>query len=583
MQSDLASTEDLRTELRPLVWLMRIAWIALVGWACVRGYLAHPSHDAVEVTRWINTDITRTEQLVRRLIFEWSVDIASFVATGTLSFVTLSTMLRRWSAQARLAVIVVVGIAVCGLVRGVELVRFPAPGHLLVPLCAYLLGAAIGRACLRGPRALAWLLGQMAAFLILMGIAVVAVGWFALQDRPLPIEMIDVAMGDKHRVANTLRGDRIGTERARRVRLDERDINTLVAAVLPRVSPASRARVALDGELASAELALALRVRGREKFANIKLRGTASIVAGELSVRSDRLSIGRLAVPAWLLKLSSPAVATTIRHDRDLRNMVSSVKSMRLDGSVVETVFQPGECSNTFVPALAQAITGKPNLAAPTREHVRHLVEGATDFPSSDDRFAELLRRAFAFARARSVDRDPLIENQSALLALAILLGHPRVETAVGRVLDDNLREQAGSRLEGVTLRGRRDWTKHFLVSAALTVIACEGSSHKIGLLKEILDANEGGSGFSFGDLAANRAGILLAQVATDNLDSARAVQDRLAVEFPIDAVFPEADDLPENLTAAELQSRFGGVDGVEYRRLLAEIDRRLSECAALK
>ena len=256
---------------------------------------------------------------------------------------------------------------------------------------------------------------------------------------------------------------------------------------------------------------------------------------------------------------------------------------MRLNGGVVETVFQPGECSNTFVPALAQAITGKPNLARPTREHVRHLVEGADDLPSGDGRFVELLHRAFAFARARSVDRDPLIENQSALLALAILLGHPRVETVVGRVLDDSLRELAGSRLAGVTLRGRGDWTKHFLVSAAMALIACEGSSNKIGLLKEILDAEDGGSGFSFGDLVANRAGILLAQAATYNLDSARALQDRLAVEFPIDAVFPEADDLPEKLTAAELQSRFGGVDGVEYLLLLAEIDRRLSECAALR
>ena len=583
MQSEAASTADDPSGPRSVVWLMRIAWIALVCWACVRGYLTHPSRDAVEVSRWINSDITRTEQLVRRLIFEWCADIASFVAIGMFSFLVLSTMLGGWRAKARVGVIVAVGFAVCGLVRGVELSRLPAPGHVLVPLCAYLLGAWIGRAWLRGPRALAWLLGQMAAVLLLVGVLMIAVGWLSLQDSPLPIEVTEVSMGDKRRLANTLRGSRVGPEWARRVRLDERDINLLIATGLLRVSPASRARVRLDGERAGAELACALRFRGGEKFANVRFRGTARIDAGELSVRGDRLSIGRLAVSAWLLGLVSPSLATTIRHDRDLRNMVSSVQSMRLNGGLVETVFQPGECSNTFVPALAQAITGKPNLARPTREHVRHLVELADDLPSGDGRFAELLHCAFAFARKRSVDRDPLIENQSALLALAILLGHPRVETVVGRVLDDSLRERAGSRFEGVTLRGRGDWTKHFLVSAAMALIACEGSSNKIGLLKEILDAEDGGSGFSFGDLAANRAGILLARAATYNLDSARALQDRLAVEFPIDAVFPEADDLPENLTAAELQSRFGGVDGVEYLLILAEIDRRLSECAALR
>ena len=234
--------------------------------------------------------------------------------------------------------------------------------------------------------------------------------------------------------------------------------------------------------------------------------------------------------------------------------MVGSIETMHLDGDVVETSFKPGECSTTFVPALALAITGKPNLANPTREYIRHLVERAEDLPSGEGRFSELVRRAFAFSRLRSVDRDPMIENQSALLALAILLGHERVQIAVGPVLDDRLRELAERHLKDVALRGRGDWTKHFLISAAIALIACEGTSDKIGLLKEVLDAEDGGSGFSFSDLAANRAGILLARAATYNLESARTVQARLAVEFPIDALFPEADDLPENLTAAQFR-----------------------------
>ena len=215
MQSEAASTDDDPSGPRSVVWLMRIAWIALVCWACVRGYLAHPSRDAVEVSRWINADIARTEQLVRRLIFEWCTDIASFVAIGMVSFLVLSTMLGGWRAKARVGVIVAVGIAVCGLVRGVELSRLPAPGHLLVPLCAYLLGAwvlLVHGSAARGSvvRALAGLLGQMAAFLILMGVVMVAVAWLSLQDRPLPIEAIEVSMGDKRRLANTLRGSRAG-------------------------------------------------------------------------------------------------------------------------------------------------------------------------------------------------------------------------------------------------------------------------------------------------------------------------------------------------------------------------------------
>ncbi len=43
-----------------------------------------------------------------------------------------------------------------------------------------------------------------------------------------------------------------------------------------------------------------------------------------------------------------------------------------------------------------------------------------------------------------AIDRgDPIIENRSALVALAILLGHERIESVVGQVLDDRLREVA--------------------------------------------------------------------------------------------------------------------------------------------
>jgi hypothetical protein len=101
-------------------------------------------------------------------------------------------------------------------------------------------------------------------------------------------------------------------------------------------------------------------------------------------------------------------------------------------------------------------------------------------------------------------------------------------------------------------------------------------------LLKELNDA-QGGSGFSFGDMAANRAGIRLAQVATFNAASARAVQERLAGNVGIADVFPDVSDLPEDLPAAEFQARFGGAKGAEYQRMLAEIDRRLALCSLLK
>jgi hypothetical protein len=131
-------------------------------------------------------------------------------------------------------------------------------------------------------------------------------------------------------------------------------------------------------------------------------------------------------------------------------------------------------------------------------------------------------------------------------------------------------------------VRGRGDWARHFAVSGALTVLSAVAPSDAVGLLKEELDA-DGGSGFSFGDLLADRAGTTFADVATRDDASALRVQQRLAGGFRVDDFFPPAADLPEGIADAELQSRYGGVGGPLYRQQTAEIERRLATCAAYR
>jgi hypothetical protein len=129
-------------------------------------------------------------------------------------------------------------------------------------------------------------------------------------------------------------------------------------------------------------------------------------------------------------------------------------------------------------------------------------------------------------------------------------------------------------------VRKRSDWPKHFFVSAALTVIAARNVSDAGGLLKEEKDS-AGGSGFSFGDLLADRAGTTFAQVATRDEESARALQATLAQGFKVDDFFPQARDLPEGIQEADFQAHYGGTEGAGYRRLAAEIERRIASCPA--
>jgi hypothetical protein len=119
-------------------------------------------------------------------------------------------------------------------------------------------------------------------------------------------------------------------------------------------------------------------------------------------------------------------------------------------------------------------------------------------------------------------------------------------------------------------------------VSGALTVVSAVTPSDAAGLLKEEMDADRG-SGFSFADLLADRAGTTFAEVATRDEARAAAIQERLAGGFRVDKFFPPAGGLPEGVPDAELQSRYGGVGGSLYRRTVEEVERRVAACAAYR
>ena len=189
----------------------------------------------------------------------------------------------------------------------------------------------------------------------------------------------------------------------------------------------------------------------------------------------------------------------------------------------------------------------------------------------------------FSLARDRSAERDPGSENRAAIFAIGMLLGHPRVEKFLGPVLAGDENPTSRQVLRRVPLRGRSDWTRHFCVSAAITLLSEQVVSDAAGLLKEELDSDMGGSGFSFADLLADRAGTTFAIQATRDKAAARAMQDRIVQGFEVDEFFPPAAGLPEGIPDAELQSRYGGGGGEAYRQLIAEIERRITACAAYR
>jgi hypothetical protein len=233
--------------------------------------------------------------------------------------------------------------------------------------------------------------------------------------------------------------------------------------------------------------------------------------------------------------------------------------------------------------ALWTLLGGMPSkVASASAEHLRHLIAEASALSGGDGRFAALVESAFAKARRDSAGGDAVLQNRAAILALGIALGHEKIARLAGLGGDADLVRRASAVRGNATLRGREDWPRHYLVSAAFVVLENPLFSDSAGLVKEALDTVNRGSGFSFADLAADKAGILFAEAATRDEASARAMQARLQKGFDVEAFFPPVSDLPEGLSAEQFRSQYGGVGGRGYRRMLQEIDRRLAGCSGL-
>lgn len=126
-------------------------------------------------------------------------------------------------------------------------------------------------------------------------------------------------------------------------------------------------------------------------------------------------------------------------------------------------------------------------------------------------------------------------------------------------------------------LAGRRDLAMHFALSAAMGAVLEPRFTRAIGEWKELYDSLPGGSGFSFVDLAADRAGLNLGRIATADPHSAARITGVLA-EAGEGTLFPaQALGLAEGMTEAEFRRRFGSLDALTYAAAVRRIDRLLA------
>jgi hypothetical protein len=229
-------------------------------------------------------------------------------------------------------------------------------------------------------------------------------------------------------------------------------------------------------------------------------------------------------------------------------------------------------------------------LAESTRHVLQEIVRAAVAnraIPAASDggvavqsrRTGDDLTEYYVRQAARAADALPNdVAPRAFLLALAVGLDDSQALAAVPGLAEITSAVEAPSaRATRLTLLGeptlheRRDMAQHFFISAYLTSAMGTEAAHAAGVAKELLDA-QGDSGFSFADIAADRAGARFAGGVLKN----RFPLSVLAQSFTVAAFMPEVKGLPEGFSSAQFKSKYGTKSDPRFNKQIKEIDRRI-------
>jgi len=178
-----------------------------------------------------------------------------------------------------------------------------------------------------------------------------------------------------------------------------------------------------------------------------------------------------------------------------------------------------------------------------------------------------VLQPLLQLAEQRSRTGNPIEENRFALLMAHYYIN----QTQESKLF-------ANSLYYPVYAYKRQDIARHFIASAILAISSNKNLAQLLIVEKELQDAQQS-SGFSFIDLAADKAGIQFGLLATQSEQSARLLQRKMQYSTDYRAFIPTIKDLPENLSTLDFQQQYSSIYSKKYQQLLQLIDQRINAC----
>lgn len=426
--------------------------------------------------------------------------------------------------------------------------------------------------------------------IVLIFVAVVCwfIGLFVMGFESAPLVPLDrqLKQEDIGRIKRAIKQNdprRLRDGQVKEVTLTQEELNLLLDYVLVSLGLRVGTRVGLDPESALIEVSMLL----PKKFPDNYLNLTAKLAFDGRRVILKRMGVGELPVPVILV---NPAMALGYRlfessgRFKPVKDVIDSIRTIEPGDKEVKVEFQWDRGVAKRFQNQARDLIISPSDKRRIKFYSGEIARLSHSINGSSVSLAAYLKPLFSTALERSKKGEPArSENRALIFSLALYSMNWSDEILTnGASSSSGAPQPAKAVRRSLTLLGRGDLTKHFLISAAISSGSNSGLSAIVGVFKEMEDSR-GGTGFSFADLAADRAGIEFAKVATDQDDTARNLQRFMAQILDESGFMPPVDNLPEGIMELEFKRRFNDLDSREYALVEGEILQRIAGCKLYK
>ncbi|NOT11562.1 MAG: hypothetical protein HOP23_07010 [Methylococcaceae bacterium] len=396
------------------------------------------------------------------------------------------------------------------------------------------------------------------AMLVFFGIGdkpEVQLGWTLTHDDILRAKKI------LHEGSKT-RPDEVGV-----IELTEKDLNLAANYLLNRYST-SAAKIELINNKVRFHVTMTLPENRLGRYVNISFR-LGNENTNELP-GITKFKAGKLLLPA---KLAAFVIDSIIRHTFLNEYFILAtrpIKAVTIDQKKLSITYYSS--TETLIQARNFLTTGKNDNPAMAIYQQKLAEIIARHDPGWRLSLAELLKPLFELAYQRSSLETAIEENRIAIFTINDYVN----KSATKRFLSSPLLNSVTRRYYPAFLYKRIDLAQHFIGSAAITASVNGQVAQVMGEEKELSDA-QGGSGFSFVDLAADKAGTRFGEMATSSPENARKIQKAMSMIKDYSDFMPDPLDLPEHMNEEEFKSRYESVNSAAFQTLSKQIDLRVA------